>query len=87
MSKVNKNEFDFSQTPGMGGPEQLIDTPVGYTSTDLFQGLDDFSAQLMDRAYQLEVLESVLLNKEISSELRISGRPIKKGWTSSVRLR
>ncbi len=83
LAKVNKNEFDFSQTPGIGGPTQLIEPSEGYTSTDLFQGLDDFSAQLMDRAYQLEVLESVLLNKEISSELRISGRPIKKGWTSS----
>ncbi len=83
LAKVNKNEFDFSQTPGIGGPAQPIEPSADYTSTDLFQGLDDFSAQLMDRAYQLEVLESVLLNKEISSELRISGRPIKKGWTSS----
>ncbi|MCP3673588.1 MAG: M23 family metallopeptidase [Gammaproteobacteria bacterium] len=83
LAKVNKNEFDFSQAPGIGGPAQPIKPLDGYTSTDFFQGLDDFSAQLIDRAYQLEVLESVLLNKEISSELRISGRPIKKGWTSS----
>jgi len=83
LAKVNKNEFDFSQPPGLGGPAQMIDEPSEYSSNDLFQGLDDFSAQLNDRAYQLEILESVLLNKEISSERRISGRPILKGWTSS----
>jgi len=88
IAKVNKNEFDFSQPPGIGGPSETMDGPVGgpvsaYSSSDLFRGLDDFSAQLNDRAYQLEVLEAVLLNKEIKAEVRISGRPVKKGWTSS----
>ena len=83
LAKVNESEFDFSQSPGIGGPEESIDGGSEYSSTDIFQGLDDFSAQLNDRGYQLEVLESVLLNKDITAELRISGRPINKGWTSS----
>jgi len=83
LAKINKDEFDFSQQPGIGGPVSPEQDGLGYSSSDLFQGLDDFSAQLNDRAYQLEVLESVLLNKEISAERRISGRPITKGWTSS----
>ena len=56
LAKINKNEFDFSQSPGMGGPAEPIDGAVNYTPGNLFQGLDDFSAQLNDRAYQLEVL-------------------------------
>ena len=83
LAKVNMNEFDFSQLPGIGGPSELSDSDAEYSSNDIFQGLDDFSAHLNDRAYQLEVLESVLLNKEISTERRISGRPVVKGWTSS----
>ena len=88
LAKVNKNEFDFSQPPGIGGPSLVItnsdEAPmIEYPATDLFQELDDFTAQLNDRAYQLEVLEAVLLNKEIKAEKRISGRPILKGWASS----
>ena len=85
LAKVNKNEFDFSQSPGLGGPEVSIGTEetAGGESqlptSNLFQDLDDFSAQLNDRAYQLEILEAVLLNKEIKAETRISGRPITKG--------
>ncbi|MFT5451433.1 MAG: murein DD-endopeptidase MepM/ murein hydrolase activator NlpD [Enterobacterales bacterium] len=89
LAKVNKNEFDFSQAPGIGGPEESIGAQENTAAesqmptTNLFQDLDDFSAQLNDRAYQLEILEAVLLNKEIKAETRISGRPITKGWTSS----
>lgn len=84
LAKVNKGEFDFSATPGIGGPLEPASGVVNYTTADdLFRGLDDFNATINDRAYQLEVLESVLLNKELSAEVRISGRPITKGWTSS----
>ena len=84
LAKVNKDEFDFSQPPGIGGPvADNPDSPRAVITTDIFQELDDFSAKLNDRAYQLEVLEAVLLNKEIKAEKRISGRPIHKGWASS----
>ncbi len=83
LAKVNKDEFDFSESPGIGGPSEVIVGAIQPSSTDLFQGLDDFAAELNDRAYQLEILEAVLQNKEIKAEKRISGRPIKKGWTSS----
>ena len=89
MAKINKGEFDFSQKPGIGGvlvPLETADTeytPQTYQAEDLFRGLDDFEALINDRAYQLDVLESILLDKELSAEVRISGRPINKGWTSS----
>ncbi len=89
LAKVNKGEFDFSQKPGIGGvlvPLNTADTEGGmqtYQAEDLFRGLDDFRALINDRAYQLDLLESILLDKELTSEVRISGRPINKGWTSS----
>ncbi|NNJ71882.1 MAG: M23 family metallopeptidase [Enterobacterales bacterium] len=83
LAKINKGEFDFSQQPGLGGPLTAPATEQNYNTDDLFRGLDDFDALISDRSYQLEVLESVLLNKELSAEVRISGRPITKGWTSS----
>jgi murein DD-endopeptidase MepM/ murein hydrolase activator NlpD len=83
LAKVNKGEFDFSIQPGIGGPMEPANADNRYAAADLFQGLEDFDALINDRAYQLEILESVLLNKELSAEVRISGRPITKGWISS----
>ena len=83
LANVNKSEFDFSQAPGLGGPESPLPESSEYQASDFLKDLEDFSALLNDRAYQIEILESVLLNKEISSERRISGRPITKGWLSS----
>ncbi len=84
LAKVKEGEFDFSEKPGIGGVLiPLDDERKTYRAEDLFRGLDDFEALISDRAYQLDVLESILLDKELSAEVRISGRPINKGWTSS----
>ena len=84
LAKVKEGEFDFSAKPGIGGVlVPLEDDIQTYRAEDLFRGLDDFEALINDRAYQLDLLESILLDKELSAEVRISGRPITKGWTSS----
>ena len=50
LAKVNKDEFDFSQPPGMGGPEEMLEGMSQFPTSNLFQDLDDFAAQLNDRA-------------------------------------
>lgn len=81
MAKIDNGEFDFNQTPAVGGPESLSQTAVD--STELHSAIDQLSAILNDRENQLAVLEELLLNRNLLKEVRPSGRPITKGWLSS----
>ena len=45
--------------------------------------LDELSEQIDNREQQLEVLDSILGQKKITSDTFVAGLPIKKGWMSS----
>lgn len=82
MAALDTGEFDFSQTPAMGGP--YIDKAEPDFSNDaLLSELDVLSQQLIDREQQLDVLSALLNGKALDKEVHLSGRPIKKGWISS----
>lgn len=82
MAKLDSGEFDFSQPPAVGGPEEDSTgdavAPPAFMST-----IDRLGRQIADRQQQLEVLESLLANRRLSKEVTVSGWPIKKGWISS----
>lgn len=82
VAKLDSGEFDFSQTPAMGGPE-TDDTGILYANPDFVEALDQLIARIDSRERQLEVLESLLANRKIEGEVFLAGRPIKKGWMSS----
>ncbi len=83
MAKLDKGEFNFNRPPAQGGPltdpaaAKTIDVP------DFMKSLEDLSAQLDDRGQQLEVLEDMLMTRNLQSEVVPTGRPITKGWLSS----
>ncbi len=82
MANLDSGEFDFENPPAQGGPASLggqnsIDPP------DFMEALDRLSRQLEDRSSQLQVLESVLMNRNLQAELLPKGRPILQGWLSS----
>ncbi len=81
MAKIENGEFDFSQTPAVGGPESLNQTSVN--SSEIHNAIDQLSASLSDRENQLTVLEELLLSRNLLKEVSPSGRPIVKGWLSS----
>lgn len=81
MAKIDNGEFDFKQTPAVGGPESVSQTKVD--SSELHRAIDQMSANLSDRENQLAVLEELLLNRNLLKEVSPSGRPITKGWLSS----
>ncbi len=82
MAEIDNGEFDFSQTPALGGPE--TEPPLGAADfNDIHKALDQLSADLENREYQLIVLEDLLLNRSLMEEVQPSGRPITKGWLSS----
>ncbi len=81
MAKLEDGEFDFGQDPAIGGP--LEPEFTGGEVADVNASLDSLAVQLADREKQLNVLESMLLNRNLSARTYPEGRPVKSGWLSS----
>lgn len=79
LSKLDSKEFNFTRLPAFGGPHE----PAAGVSAEFENVLGDLNDQLDNREQQLSILEDVLMSKQIKQDSRPSGRPIKKGWTSS----
>ncbi len=82
MARLDSGEFNFEDPPAQGGPsstamQNAIDPP------DFMDALERLSRQLEDRSSQLQVLESVLMNRGLQAEVLPEGRPIVQGWLSS----
>lgn len=82
MAKLDKTEFDFEKIPAQGGPAEAGES-LQFAKPDLQKALDELDIQLDNRARQLEVLERLVMNKEMTQQLSPAGRPISHGWTSS----
>lgn len=82
VAKLKGGEFEFSQIPAVGGPDESeleleIDRP------SFLADLDRLAADIEAREQQLEVLESLLANRKLQKEVSIAGRPVNWGWLSS----
>ena len=82
MAKLDGGEFDFSQPPALGGPIGG-EFNVDFQEFDVAQELGAFKRRLSDREQQLEILESLLTNRNLEEQSWLSGRPAEKGWISS----
>jgi murein DD-endopeptidase MepM/ murein hydrolase activator NlpD len=82
MADLEDGEFDFSQTPPLGGP-LAGEFEVDANRMDLAADLGRFEARLSDREQQLQILESLLSNRKLEEQTWLSGRPVEKGWISS----
>lgn len=83
MADFDGSEFDFSQQPAQGGPETQLTETVPVPVDDFVQELTKLSQQLQDREQQLYVLESMIMSKNLQSEVVPNGNPVEKGWLSS----
>ncbi len=79
VAKLDSKEFNFRDTPSYGGPNEA----EAVASIDFDNVIADLDKQLNSREEQLTVLEEVIMNRQLRSESKPRGRPIKKGWTSS----
>jgi murein DD-endopeptidase MepM/ murein hydrolase activator NlpD len=82
MANLEDGEFDFSQPPAMGGP-LAGEFSVDYQAFDISNEMGLFQQRLSDREQQLDILESLLTNRNLNKQAWISGRPVEKGWVSS----
>jgi len=81
-AKLGESEFDFDQLPAQGGPVDSADTEP-LSSLDIMKALDELALQIDDRQRQLEVLEQVVSQRELTQAVSPAGRPIGEGWLSS----
>ena len=81
IAKLDEGEFDFSQPVGIGGPES--GTSVDYTVPQFMDAIEQLEDQIDDSRQQLEILEELLVDRQINADSSIAGRPVERGWISS----
>jgi len=79
VAKLDSKEFDFENDPAYGGPNESEEA----VSIDLDNVIANLNKQLASREEQLDVLEEVIMNRQLRNETKPRGQPIVKGWTSS----
>lgn len=83
MASLDKGEFNFENAPAVGGPNNSSAVVGEAVAGDLLVSFDALNRQLEDREQQLGVLESLLMTRNLQSEVRPDGFPAEKGWLSS----
>jgi murein DD-endopeptidase MepM/ murein hydrolase activator NlpD len=78
---LNRDEFDFSELPAMGGPASA--TGLSTTLPEMVDELDALARRIEDRSLKLDLLEDLLIHRQISEDTRPAGRPVDAGWISS----
>ncbi|MEL6869355.1 MAG: M23 family metallopeptidase [Pseudomonadota bacterium] len=82
MADLQDGEFDFESTPPIGGPEET-EQFLDLDEAGLVRQLQGLNVQINDRARQLEVLETVLLTRNVGARTHPQGQPVEGGWISS----
>jgi len=83
IAELDQGEFDFSSQPAVGGPPgHIVDQRVAELP-EFIKSLNRLAGQLDDRAQQLDLLETMLMNHGLQDEVMPAGRPVNNGWTSS----
>jgi murein DD-endopeptidase MepM/ murein hydrolase activator NlpD len=83
MADLGDGEFDFDSVPAIGGPEEPYATGSNIAVPEVLAAMTELDRQLNNREAQLGVLESVLMNQNLSERVYPQGRPVKSGWMSS----
>ncbi len=81
IANLDNGEFDFSQPVPLGGPG--LTSSESYSNSQFIAAVDQLENQLEDRQQQLEILESLMDEKQIQSDVFIAGRPVEGGWIAS----
>jgi len=80
IGKLDDGEFDFSDAPAMGGPEEAV---ASATPLPLQDGIDGLRATFDVQQAQLDMLERLLRDQKIDNALLPTGMPVAQGYVSS----
>jgi murein DD-endopeptidase MepM/ murein hydrolase activator NlpD len=82
MANINSREFDFDHDPPLGGSDS-DGVGRGAQIPDLTLMIDDLSRRIDSRSAQFASLENVILGRQLSAQIKPSGRPVREGYISS----
>jgi len=83
MADLDAEEFSFDGVPARGGPD-LVTEREPFEIPDFLTSLEELVQKLEDREPKLAVVEGTLMNRKLHAEVFPTGRPVSKGWISSV---
>ena len=83
MADLSQDEFNFGVIPPLGGPDETLESWQSFQAPGFSEQIDELATRIDNRAEQLEVLESLLLDRNLQDDVYLAGRPIRKGWMSS----
>ena len=83
LANINSHEFDFDHDPPQGGPEGEGEGH-GVDLADVGSLLDRLQQRIELRGAQLGALENVILGRQLSADIRPTGRPVTEGYISSA---
>ena len=81
IANLDTGEFDFSDPIAIGGPAAGVSE--SYSAAGFMDAVYQLERQLDDRQQQLEILESLMTDRKIQSDVFIAGRPVEKAWIAS----
>lgn len=79
---LDDGEFDFSAEPSVGGPEMPV-SEEAMPIPDFLQELEELTRQIESRQQQLNLLNSIIIERDNDSAFVVAGRPVNKGYVSS----
>jgi murein DD-endopeptidase MepM/ murein hydrolase activator NlpD len=82
MANISNSEFDFDRDPPQGGPES-DSAGRGAQIPNLSSMIDSMGERMDTRNAQFSALESVILGRQLSAEIKPTGRPVRDGYISS----
>ncbi len=83
MAGLEDGEFDFDNPPALGGPEEPVFASMAGQLGDLVADLKSLDGNLYMQEQQLDVLEDLILNRNLHKRVYPKGRPVRTGWMSS----
>lgn len=81
VADLQDGEFSFDEPAPVGGPSAAVEKAINWS--DLQASLNTLAVQLKTREAELEVLDSLLHDRELQQATSVAGRPVTWGWISS----
>ena len=82
VADLDVGEFDFDIAPPIGGPQNVA-ALADNTVPDFLGMLDELDATVADREHKLDMLEQVLMYRNVHQRVTPSGRAVESGLLSS----
>ena len=81
MASLDSDEFDFDAEPALGGPAGDVESD--HSAIELMSALNSLQYTISRKKDELEILEALLMDRDLQSKQHPNGWPVHGGWISS----